>query len=183
VEKKVIFAGFGGQGVLLMGTLLSHAVVAEGKEVVMMQSYGTEMRGGTSNCAVTISDKDIGSPIVEKAHGCVVMNLPSLERFGPMVRTRGVLIINSSLIHKEPDRKGIHCFAVPATGIADQLGNRQVANLVALGAFIEATKLAEAASILKALKRILPKHRQSTLPLNEKAFQEGREWVKERLRK
>ena len=117
---------------------------------------------------------------VEKADSCIVMNLPSLKRFGHIVRTRGVLIVNSSLIEKEPNFKGIRCYEVPATEIAGRLGNHQVANLIALGAFIEATKMAKAESILKALKKILPKHQQFTLPVNKKAFQEGREWVKGR---
>lgn len=177
MERKAIFAGFGGQGILLMGTLLSHAAAAEGMEVVMTQSYGAEMRGGTSNCSVTISDEFIGSPIVEKAHGCVVMNLPSFRRFTSMVRTWGVLILNSSLIDKEPNSKSIRSFDVPATKIAERLGNRQVANLVALGAFVETTEMVEAQSILKALRKVLPMHRLHTLPLNELAFQEGREWA------
>lgn len=177
MEKKAIFAGFGGQGVMLMGHLLSQAAVAEGMEVVLTQSYGSEMRGGTANCAVIISDEKIGSPIVEKADGCIVMNLPSLERFAPAVRRGGVLVINTSLINREPDRKDIRCIKIPATELAHQLGNRQVSNLVALGAFIEATRMTEASSIPKALKQVLPKHRLSTLSLNKKAFQEGREWA------
>ena len=162
---------------MLMGQCLSQAAVIEGMEVAYTQSYGSEMRGGTANCAVIISDEKIGSPVVEKADGCVVMNLPSLERFAPVVRRGGVLVINTSLINREPARKDIHCIKVPATELAHRLGNSQVSNLVALGAFIEATQMTGAPSIPKALKRVLPKHRLSTLPLNKKAFQEGREWV------
>lgn len=162
---------------MLMGRFLSQAAVVEGMEVAYTQSYGSEMRGGTANCAVIISDEKIGSPIVEKADGCVVMNLPSLELFAPMVRPGGVLVINSSLVNRKPDRKGIRCVEVPATGIANQLGNSRGANLVALGAFVEATQITKPASILKALKLVLPPHRLNTLPLNKKCFQKGREWV------
>jgi len=182
LEKRVIFAGFGGQGIMLMGRLLSQAALAEGREVVLMQSYGNEMRGGTANCAVVISDEVIGSPIVEKADGCVVMNSPSLERFAPMVRPHGILIINSSLISKEPSRKNLYSFKVPATELADHLGNSQAANMVALGAFIEATQMADISIILNILEWVLPKHRSSLIPLNKAAFAEGIEWLK-RLRR
>jgi 2-oxoglutarate ferredoxin oxidoreductase subunit gamma len=135
------------------------------------------MRGGTANCAVIISDEKIRSPIVEKADGCVVMNLPSLELFTPRVCPGGILVINSSLVNRKPDRKDIRCVEVPATEIANQLGNSRGANLVALGAFIEATQMTKPASIFKALKLVLPPHRLNTLPLNKKSFQEGREWT------
>ena len=177
MEKKAIFAGFGGQGIMLMGQCLSQAAVIEGMEVTYTQSYGSEMRGGTANCAVIISDEQIGSPIVDKADGCVVMNLPSLELFASIVCPGGVLVINSSLVNRKPDRKDIHCVEVPATEIANQLGNSRGANLVALGAFIEATQMTKPASILKALKLVLSPHRLNTLPLNKKCFQEGRDWT------
>ncbi len=177
MEKKAIFAGFGGQGIMLMGRILSQAAMLEGMEVVLTQSYGNEMRGGTANSTVVISNEEIGSPIVEKADGCIVMNLPSLERFASVVRPGGVLVINTSLINGGPERKDIHRVKVPATELANQLGNSQASNLVALGAFIEATRMVEAPSILKALKLVLPKHRLSTLPLNTEAFRKGREWV------
>lgn len=178
MEKRAIFAGFGGQGIMLMGQLLSQAAVTEGREVVLTQSYGSEMRGGTANCAVVISDELIGSPIVEKADGCVAMNLPSLGLFAPIVRPRGVLIINSSLIDRETAQRDIHCISVPATELAGQLGNGQVANMVALGAFIEATKMVNTLTISRGLEWVLPKHRSSLIPLNRAAFKAGIEHVR-----
>jgi 2-oxoglutarate ferredoxin oxidoreductase subunit gamma len=178
LEKTALFAGYGGQGVMLMGQLLGHAAMAEQKEVVLTQSYGNEMRGGTAHCSVIISDRKIGSPCAEKPDGCVVMNPDSLERFGPMVRSRGVLILNSSLINVDLNRKNIRSFKVPIAEIAHRLGNIQVSNLVALGAFVEATQMVKATSIIAVLRSVFPKHRWATLPLNKKAFQEGGEYIK-----
>ena len=177
MEKKVILAGSGGQGIMLIGQLLSQAAVLEGQEVTYTQSYGSEMRGGTANCAIIISDEMIGSPIVDKADACIVMDLPSLDLFTPVVSRGGILVINSSLVNRKTDRKNIRCIEIPATQIANQLRNTRGANLVALGAFIEATHMAKPESIIKALKLVLPPHRLDTLSINKQAFQEGRNWV------
>ena len=142
---------------MLMGQCLSQAAVIERMEVTYTQSYGSEMRGGTANCAVVISDDKIGSPIIGKTEACVVMNLPSLTLFAAMVRRGGVLVINSSLVKQKPDRKDIRCIYVPATEIASKLGTSMSANLVSLGAFIEATQIVKPTSLLKALKLVFLK--------------------------
>jgi len=183
LEKKFIFAGFGGQGIMMMGQLLSQAAVLQGLEVAYTQSYGSEIRGGTAKCAVVVSDEKIGSPIVGQADGCVVMNLPSFNAFAPVVRPKGILVINSSLVNKKLERNNIRAFEVPATDIANQLGNTRGANLVALGAFVEATHIIEPKSIIKALKLVLPSHRLDTLPLNSKSFEAGRNWVLKAVKK
>lgn len=177
MEKKFIFAGFGGQGIMMMGQLLSQAAVLQGLEVTYTQSYGSEMRGGTARCSVVISDEKIGSPIVDKADAYVVMNLSSFDLLAPAIRPKDVLIVNSTLINKKIERKDIRAIEVPATELANQMGNSRGANLVALGALVEATHIVEPESIIEALKQVLPPHRLDTLPLNTKSFDAGRNCV------
>ena len=177
MEKKFIFAGFGGQGIMMMGQLLSQAAVLEGLEVTYTQSYGSEIRGGTARCSVVISDEKIGSPIVDRADAYVVMNLSSFNLLAPAVRPKAILIINSSLVNKTVERNDIRAIEVPATELANQMGNSRGANLVALGAFIEATHIVKPGSVIQALKQVLPPHRLDTLPLNTKSFDAGRNWV------
>ncbi|MGE5549199.1 MAG: 2-oxoacid:acceptor oxidoreductase family protein [Bacteroidota bacterium] len=170
---EIIFAGFGGQGVLLMGQLVAYAAMSEGKEVSWFPSYGAEMRGGTANCAVVVSETTVGSPVVSEPTAIVVMNRPSLERFLPMLRPGGMLVYNSSLIEVEPGRADINIVAVPANEIANQLGSNRVANMVALGALLKGTGVVSAAGVMKALAKALPPHRQDLLPVNQAALERG----------
>jgi len=174
----VIMAGFGGQGVMLMGQLLTYAGMVENKQVSWMPSYGPEMRGGTANCTVVVSDEPVGSPVVSQPAAVIAMNLPSLDKFEKSVKPGGVLIYNSSLIHKEPTRTDIKVIAVPANEIATELGNTRVANMVALGALLAATNAVSIASVETALKKALPAHRQDLLPLNLQAIARGGEMAK-----
>ena len=139
---NMIIAGFGGQGVLVIGNLLAYAAMKEGKHVTYLPTYGVEMRGGTANCTVVISSQEIGSPVVGRPHAAIVMNLPSLIKYEPRVLPEGLLMINTSLIDlKETSRKDIEILPVPVNEIAIENGNPKLANMVALGAFIEKTKL------------------------------------------
>lgn len=174
----VIMAGFGGQGVMLMGQLLTYAGMVEGKQVSWMPSYGPEMRGGTANCTVVVSDEPVGSPVVSQPIAVIAMNLPSLDKFERMVKPGGVLLYNSSLIDKAPARKDIRVIAIPANEIATELGNTRVANMVMLGALITATNPVSIASVEAALKKALPAHRQDLLPMNLQAIARGGELVK-----
>jgi len=140
MQNDVILAGFGGQGVLLVGKMLAYAGMADGKEVSWLPSYGPEMRGGTCNCTVVISDKPVGSPVVERPRAAIVLNLPSLDKFEPMVKPGGLLVINSSLINRTSSRSDLEVVLVPANEIAMELGNPRGANMVALGAFLGATR-------------------------------------------
>ena len=140
MQNDVILAGFGGQGVLLVGKMLAYAGMADGKEVSWLPSYGPEMRGGTCNCTVVISDKPVGSPVVERPRAAIVLNLPSLEKFEAMVKPGGLLVINSSLINRTSSRSDLEVILVPANEIAMELGNPRGANMVALGAFLGATR-------------------------------------------
>ena len=178
MQQEFIFAGFGGQGVLLMGQILAHAAMDEGKSVSWIPSYGPEMRGGTANCTVIVSESEIGSPVVGKPSCVVAMNLPSLDKFEPAVKSGGVLVVNSSLITREPDRDDVTVVNVPATDTANELGNARVANMVALGAVVEATGVVPPEAVLEALRKNLPAHRQNLLPLNREAIEKGRGAVK-----
>lgn len=139
MQNDVIVAGFGGQGVLLVGKVLAYAGMADGKEVSWIPSYGPEMRGGTANCTVVISDRPVGSPIVNRPRAVIAMNLPSLDKFEPMVRPGGLVVINSSLIRREAARADVTVIKVPANEIALELNNPRGANMVALGAYLGAT--------------------------------------------
>ncbi|MEW6368092.1 MAG: 2-oxoacid:acceptor oxidoreductase family protein [Acidobacteriota bacterium] len=139
MQNDVIIAGFGGQGVLLMGKMLAYAGMREGKEVSWLPSYGPEMRGGTANCTVVISDRPVGSPVVQHPRSVLAMNLPSLDKFEPMLKAGGLLLINSSLIHRDAQRSDVTVVRIPANEIANELKNPRGANMVALGAYLGAT--------------------------------------------
>ena len=176
MENKIIISGFGGQGVMILGRLLAYASMLEKKTVVFLQSYGGEMRGGTANCSLTISDKEIGSPVVEIPDYCIAMNLQSLDRFEPIIHKEGVLLLNSTLIPKNPKRQDIKIIKIPATDIANEMGNILVTNMVMLGAFIRATDLVDLKSIIKSLNNVIPSHRKHLVSLNKKAIFRGAKW-------
>lgn len=174
----MILAGFGGQGVMSMGQLIAYSGMIEGKEVSWMPSYGPEMRGGTANCTVVVSEEAIGSPVVVEPQVVVAMNLPSLDKFESMVKPGGVLIINSSLINRTCERDDITVIEVPANEIANELGNGKVANMVILGTLIAQTKVVTQQSVIESLKKVLPEHRHNLIPMNESALNKGAGFVK-----
>lgn len=179
LNEKVICAGFGGQGIMLMGQLMTYAGMLEGKQVSWLPSYGPEMRGGTANCNVMISDKPIGSPVINDDATCaIVMNLPSLDKFEVNVVKNGYLLVNSSLIEKKTSRDDVHAFYIPANEIALELGNPRAANMVMLGAYIELTKAVTTDMVMKALEKTFGPAKAHLLPLNEQALKKGAEAVK-----
>ncbi len=179
LNERIICAGFGGQGVMLMGQLISYAGMLEGKEVSWLPSYGPEMRGGTANCSVMVSDKPIGSPVInDNATTAIVLNLPSLEKFEKDVLVGGNLIINSSLIERKAERTDIATFYVPANDIAVSLGNAKVANMVMLGAYLEVTKVVAVSSIMTALKKVFGESKAHLMKINEDALEEGAKAVR-----
>jgi 2-oxoacid:acceptor oxidoreductase, gamma subunit, pyruvate/2-ketoisovalerate family len=175
--EKNLFAGFGGQGMLLIGHLLAHAGMTEGKHVTWLPSYGPEMRGGTANCSVVISDRPIASPVITKASCVVAMNRPSLDKFEDTVREGGILIINSSLIDIKSKRDDITVVYVPANEIAERIGSRQVANMVVLGAYLELAKCVELESLLEALLETLGARKAHLVDINKLALAEGAKCV------
>jgi len=175
----VIVSGFGGQGIMIIGNLLAYAAMKEGRYVTYLPIYGVEMRGGTANCTVVISSKEIGSPVVERPHAAIVMNLPSLIKYEPRILPKGLLLINSSLIDlKETSRKDIELLPIPVNDIANDNGNPKLANMVALGAFIEKTKLVRMASLLESFEKVLDERYHHLIPSNIKAIEVGAEYNK-----
>ncbi len=172
MTHEIVMAGFGGQGVMLMGQLMTYAGMLENKQVSWMPSYGPEMRGGTANCSVIISDEPIGAPIITEPTAVVAMNLPSLDKFEPALRTGGILIINSSLIEQKAKRSDVKEYRVPSNDIASELGNLKVANMVVLGAIIAATKAVSQESVMQAFAKMFAK-KPGLLEINEKAIKRG----------
>ena len=173
MEAQFLIAGFGGQGILLIGQLMAKAAMHAGKNVSWLPSYGPEMRGGEANCAVVVSDEPIGSPLVTEPPVAVIMNLPSLTKFEPAMEAGGLLLYNTSLIDETPKRKDIKIIPVPCNSIAEELGNGKVANMVMLGAIIAATNVVSLDSAMEALKDAFGEKKANLLPLNRKAIEAG----------
>lgn len=172
---EIIFAGFGGQGVLSMGQIIAYAAMIEGKEVSWMPSYGPEMRGGTANCIVIVSTGRISSPIVTSFDSAVLLNQPSMEKFENLVKPGGFILYEKSTIIKPPVRTDVDVFCVSAVEEAQKLQKKQVANMVLLGAFLQKRPLIQPENLMKALKKALPERHHHLLPVNEKALEIGKQ--------
>jgi 2-oxoglutarate ferredoxin oxidoreductase subunit gamma len=170
--QDVMFAGFGGQGIMLIGQMVAYAGMAEGRQVSWLPSYGPEMRGGTAYCAVVVSDQPIGSPVLGSPQVAVVMNRPSLEKFGPKVKAGGVLVINSSLIDIRSGRTDVDECLVPCNEIALELGAAKSANLVVLGALVGKTDVVTLESIDKLIEKQFAKKPQF-IDVNKQALRAG----------
>ncbi len=181
MEERVIMAGFGGQGVMAIGQLLTYAGMIENKNVSWLPSYGPEMRGGTANCGVVVSAEAVGSPVVINPTSAIVMNRPSLDKFEPAIVEGGKLFINSSLIDRKSTRDDIEVYYVPANEIANELGNMRVANMVMLGAYVEASKTVSLDSILEGFTKVFGENKAHLLPINKQALEKGAEIVKEQM--
>lgn len=174
MAEQIIIAGFGGQGVMSMGQLLTYAGMLEGKNVSWLPSYGPEMRGGTANCCVIISDEMVGSPIVTSATAVIALNRPSLDKFEDAVEPGGLLFINSSLIDRKAVRDDIQVFYIPANDIANELGNSKIANTVMLGAYLAKVENSVSVNgVLEALKKVLGPSKLGLIPVNEEALKQG----------
>jgi len=172
---KLKIAGFGGQGILLLGLGMAQAAMQAGYSVSWLPSYGPEMRGGTANCHVNVSNERIGSPLVSTPNVLIAMNLPSLEKFENAIEAGGLLIYDTSLITKKPVRKDINVLGIPATQIADNLGNTRTANMVIMGAFIAYTSVLVKQTVIDSLPFFIK--RKNLIPLNEKAIVKGMDFV------
>jgi 2-oxoglutarate ferredoxin oxidoreductase subunit gamma len=169
---KTVIAGFGGQGVMSMGLNLAQAALLEGKNVTYLPSYGAEVRGGTANCTVVISDEEIASPVASSPEFVIAMNQPSAVRFQNQIQSGGLFFINSSLVESAISRGDINVVSVPANSIAEESGNPKGANMVMLGAFARKSGLVSLSSVIETLKDILGK-KQKLLAVNEKALKAG----------
>ncbi len=178
MTKEFIFAGFGGQGMLLIGKFLAMACMLDGKHVSWLPSYGPEMRGGTANCSVIVSDDDVASPMVGKADAVVAMNLPSLDKFENSVRPGGVLVINSSLIERKSTRDDITVVYCDAMKIAEDIGNPKGANVAILGALMEKMPVVSVDKMMEAIKIELGERKLKFLEGNKTALLAGMEAAK-----
>ena len=172
--EQIIISGFGGQGALFAGQLLTYAGLEEGRQVAWLPSYGPEMRGGTARCTVTVSDEPIGSPITDEPSAVIALNPPSLEMFEPKVLPGGLLIVNSSIAKEEVKRKDIVSLRIPAADLArDEFQNERMANMILLGALVRLTGVVALDAVMTALKKHLPERRHHLLESNRIALQKG----------
>jgi 2-oxoglutarate ferredoxin oxidoreductase subunit gamma len=173
MTHEILFAGFGGQGILSMGMTLAYAGIVEGKEVSWMPSYGPEMRGGTANCIVIVSDKRISSPIVTRFDALVAMNQPSVDKFEKAVKPGGIIMYDSGNIIVPPTRTDVTVAPVPVEAEALKLNNLKVRNMIMLGAFLSVCQVVGTTAVVKALSKVLPERYHHLLPLNRRALERG----------
>ena len=173
MNEELIVAGFGGQGVLSLGMTLAYAGMVEDKKITWFPSYGPEMRGGTANCTVILSDTNVSSPIISSYDTAIVLNQPSLEKFEPKVKPGGTLLYESNAILNPPKRKDIAIYAIPAAVEANVIGNKRTMNMIILGAYLSKKPLVSTESIMEALSKVLPERNHHLLPINEKALKHG----------
>ncbi|MGR6836523.1 2-oxoacid:acceptor oxidoreductase family protein [Syntrophomonas erecta] len=177
-EKQVLFAGFGGQGVLSMGQFLTHAALSTGKNVSWVPSYGAEMRGGTANCLVTIADEEISSPLTEHPSTAVILNRPSLDKFEDKIQPNGTLVINTSLIDRKPERDDLTVLELPVNRLAEEVGNARGANMILIGAYLEKTGVVDPDQALEYFDVIFKGKKESVIAKNKEAFLAGVEYAR-----
>jgi 2-oxoglutarate ferredoxin oxidoreductase subunit gamma len=177
MTKKTVFSGFGGQGVLMMGYVLAVSAMRDGKEVTYLPSYGAEVRGGTANCTVVVSDEEIFSPVASSPDYAVIMNNPSLIKYEGMIKEGGTIILNSNLVVTVPPRNDLEIVKVPANDIAKELGSERTINMIMLGAFVAKTKITSLDSIMKGLAEIVKGKKAGVMQLNRKGLDKGAEYA------
>ncbi len=173
MQNEIMMAGFGGQGVLFAGQVLAYAAMDEGKEVTWIPSYGPEMRGGTANCTVIISDEEIGSPVVDNPGIVIVMNRPSMDKCEPMVKEGGWLFVNTSIVDRPAKRQDIRIVEVPANQIAEGLGDKRMANMVMVGLMLGKTGILAIEAVNKTMEAHLPARHRNLLKANTEALKKG----------
>jgi len=183
MHTEIILSGFGGQGIMFAGQVISYAAMDANKEVTWIPSYGPEMRGGTANCTVVIADEEIGSPVVKNPDVALVMNLPSLDKYEPMVKSGGLLVINESMVDRAAKRKDISVVSIPCNKIAEEIGNPRLANMVAVGALMAGMKTLTLEDIETALNNHMPGRHKNLLPKNLEALKKGAEYATKELTK
>ena len=176
--EEVIIAGFGGQGVILLGKLLAQAAMKNGHEVTYMPSYGAEVRGGTAHCMIIIADELIASPLIAQPDAVITMNEASYKKFAPRVKTGGLLVLNSSMVTGHEPLDTVDVVAVPADDIAVELGSPKSANMVALGAYLQKRGLLEPTAAAQYLSDVLAPRYHKTIPVNKQAILQGAEFVR-----
>jgi len=167
---KMFFAGLGGQGIMLMGQMVGSAAIHDDKEATFFPSYGPEMRGGTANCTVIVSDKAISNPVISESDCVVAMTLPSMLKFEPTIKPGGVMFINTSMIHQAPKRSDIKVYEIPVSDMASEMGNPRIANMIMLGAFVRVTNIVKADHIEEVIRDFFGAKGADLVDLNLKAF-------------
>jgi 2-oxoglutarate ferredoxin oxidoreductase subunit gamma len=178
-ETSIIISGFGGQGTQFSGQVLAYAALDHGKNVTWIPSYGPEMRGGTARCTVTISEGEIGSPLVRHPDIVIAMNLPSMEKYEPLMKEGGLLLGNKSLIDIDFTREDIQGVLIPAQELAEEMGNHRLANMLMVGAMIELSGILPLDVVKKSLEEHIAERHKGTIPLNFEAMDKGAEVVRE----
>ncbi len=173
MTNEILLAGFGGQGILFMGKMLAYFGLYENKEVSWLPSYGPEMRGGTCNCSVCISDDPIGSPLVDEPTTLIVMNTPSFDKFIGSVVPGGIALIDSSLVESKCDRTDIKCFYVPATKLANENNMKGMANIILLGKLLKETNITSMETVRKTMEKVIPPKKAHLIDANIKAIELG----------
>jgi 2-oxoglutarate ferredoxin oxidoreductase subunit gamma len=176
VYTNVTMAGFGGQGLMFIGKLLAYCAMKRGLNVTWIPSYGPEVRGGTANCTVVISDEPIGSPVISSPEALIIMNNPSLEAFEPRLKTGGLLLINSNLVTHEVKRRDINVIPVPANETAVEAGERRAANMVIFGAYVAKTRIITKEDVAEGFKELFGA-KAETLEANMRAFEKGTKYA------
>jgi len=182
MQTEILISGFGGQGVLFAGQVLSYAGMDCGRMVTWIPSYGPEMRGGTANCTVIISDEEIGSPLVRHPSAVIVMNLPSLDKYESEIKSGGVLVVNSSMVNRPVTRPDIKVVVIPGNEIAESLGDKRMTNMVLLGGLLANLPVLPVEAVEKALQDHLPARHHKLLPMNFKALRQGASYLAEAVK-
>jgi 2-oxoglutarate ferredoxin oxidoreductase subunit gamma len=181
METSITISGFGGQGTQFAGQVLAYAAMDFGKHVTWSPSYGPEMRGGTARCTIVISDEEIGSPLVRNPNVVIAMNLPSLDKYEPLIKENGYMFVNKSLIDRDIEREDINSVLIPALELAEELGNARLANMIMVGAMIELVQVLPLDIVKKVLEDHIAERHRETIPLNFKAMDKGAEFAKEAM--
>lgn len=179
MHEQIIVSGFGGQGTLFAGQLLTYTAMDEGRHVTWIPSYGPEMRGGTAHCTVIISDDDIGSPIIRRPSIAIVLNPESMDKYEPLVLPGGLLVVNSTLVQRRSERQDIEVVYVPANDLAGELGNMRMANVVLLGAMLAMRPIVAPDDLKRTLDLHIPQERQRIVEPNKRALDRGLAYVTE----
>jgi 2-oxoglutarate ferredoxin oxidoreductase subunit gamma len=181
MHEEVIISGFGGQGALFAGQLLTYTGMDEGWHVTWIPSYGPEMRGGTAHCTVILSTDPIGSPIIREPTACIVMNPPSMDKYEPLVRSGGLLVVNSTLIRRRAERRDIEVIYVPANQLAAELGNVKMANVILLGAMLGRREILPLNGVKRTMENHIPRRRKHIIEPNKRALDRGVAFAREEV--
>ncbi len=179
MTEEIIIAGFGGQGVLSMGKILSYSGIMQNQEVSWMPSYGPEMRGGTANVTVILSDERVSSPILTEFDTAIILNQQSMDKFEKTVKPGGYLLYDPNGITRHPERKDINIYKITGAKLASEMGNTKIFNMVVLGAYLKMRPIVKLENVIKGLKKSIPERYHNLLPLNEEAINKGLENLEE----